>query len=159
MAVSSITSDYTGRKKDISILQYPTAQVSEAQTVSIAFGKNTRFCAGVQKLIQKYTVILLTNIGSQESYPDFGTSFLYRLKAGISSVDNLLASQIFRLASYITVNILKEHQTADQTIPADERIASASLIAVSMYGGTAAFEISITTETGTDVSFLIPLPK
>jgi len=159
MAVSSITPDYTGRKKDISILQYPDAQSNKAQTMSVVFGKNTRFCAGVQKLIQKYAIILLTNITSQENYPEFGTSFLYRLQAGISPVDTLLAAQIFRLASYITVNILKEHQVIDQTIPADERIASASLLSVTLNAGTASFDVSITTETGTDVSFLIPLPK
>ena len=84
MAIAGITSDYTGRKRDISILQYPDAAILDAQTVTPSFGKNARFCAGVQSLVQKYAIILLTNLGSQEMYPNFGTNYLRNQKKYIN---------------------------------------------------------------------------
>jgi hypothetical protein len=159
MAIASTTSDYTGRKKDISVLQYPNAILIGPQSVQLEFGKHPRFCSGVQKLVQKYAVILLTNLNSQPNYTDFGTSLLYTLKAGISPVDTLRASQLFRLASYITVNTLKAYQTEHDDIPLDERITNATLTDVSLYGGSAAFSVTIATEAGSSLNYLIPLPK
>jgi hypothetical protein len=173
MAVSSISSDYTGRKKDISILQYPNPSLvpeysaifsfekasTAKQTVAPSFGSTTRFCSGVQKLVQRYTIILLTNVSSQENFPAFGTSFLYTLQAGISSVDTLRASQIFRLANYEALSALTDYQNQHPEIPSDERIARADLTGIAMYGGSAAFDITIYTEAGDTLDFLVPLPK
>lgn len=159
MAIAGVTTDYTGRKKDISILQYPDATLVDAQTVSPKFGKNTRFCAGVQSLVQKYVVILLTNLESQEKYPDFGTNFMYTLQAGISPTDRLLAAQIFNLASYKTVNTIKEYQQEHADIPSDERIVKATLTDISLRGGSVGFDVTITTEAEDTIQFIIPLPK
>jgi hypothetical protein len=157
MAIAKITTDYTGRKKDISVLQYPDASRSEAQDVSPKFGKTPRFCAGPQKLVQRYTIILLTNLTSQVNYPSFGTHFLYTLKAGISPMDKLLARQIFQIASFAAVNTLKEYQTKT-TVPPDESIKSASLKKISLYGGYVSFDVLITTDAGSSIDFLVPLP-
>jgi hypothetical protein len=157
MAIAKITTDYTGRKKDISILQYPDASKPEAQDVSPKFGKTPRFCAGPQKLVQRYTIILLTNLTSQINYPDFGTKFLYTLKAGISPTDKLMARQIFQLASYSTVNTLKAYQVST-FVPPDESVKSAVLRSISLYGGYVSFDVVITTDAGSSIDFLVPLP-
>lgn len=159
MGIAKISTDYTARKKDINLFELPDASKAAAQTVLPKFGKNARFCAGVQKLIQKYAVILLTNVNSQANYPDFGTDFMYTLRAGISPVDKLRASQIFNLASYDAVSTLKNFQIDHPEIPLDERIASATLSSITLYGGLASFDVSITTEAGSTVDFLVPLPK
>ena len=157
MAIAKLTTNYTGRKKDISILQYPDASKPEAQDVSPKFGKSPRFCAGVQKLVQRYTIILLTNLNSQPDYPSFGTKFLYTLKAGIAPTDKLMARQVFQLASYSTVNTLKEYQTKNIVAP-DESIKSATLKNISLYGGYVSFDVILTTDAGSSIDFLVPLP-
>jgi len=159
MAVATISSNYTGRRKDISILQYPDASTASTQTMFPVFGKTTRMCAGVQKLVQKYAIILLTNINSQETFPLFGTDFLYPLRAGISPVDNLQATQLFNLASYAAVNTLKRYQIDNPDIPADETITTAELTNISVYGGSASFEVTIKTEAGDTIDFVVPIPK
>jgi hypothetical protein len=173
MAISTISTDYTNRTKDISILQYPnpynSAESSSAWTltqidtypniVAPSFGKTTRFCAGVQKLIQKYAIILLTNVGSQIGFPSFGTTFLYSIQEGLSPVDTLRASQLFTIASYKAVNTLIEYQTNNPTTPTDERIVSAELVDVVLASGVATFSVEITTEAGSTIPFLLPLPK
>jgi hypothetical protein len=159
MGIANVTTDYTGRKKDINLFELPDATKVDAQTVLPKFGKNARFCAGVQKLIQKYAIILLTNVNSQTNYPDFGTDFMYTLKAGISPVDKLRAAQIFNLASYDAVKTLKNYQIDHPEIPLDERIALAKLSSITLYGGLVSFDVSITTEAGSKIDFLVPLPK
>lgn len=151
--------DYTGRTRDVSILQYPDATKVDAQTVQPAFGQVSRFCAGVQKLAQKYLVILFTNLGSQLYYPEFGTNLLYTLRAGVSPVDSLAAAQIFNLASFEAVNTLKAYQATDETIPLDEQLVSAELTNISLIGGSVSFEVTLTTAAGEIIDFLVPLPK
>jgi hypothetical protein len=159
MAIASISSNYIGRKKDISIFQYPDASKLGEQTVAPKFGKSARFCTGVQKVVQAYAVILMTNLSSQENYPSFGTDFLYTLQGGISPVDSLLAAQVFNIASYKAVSTLKTYQASNDSIPLDEQIASAELTNISLYGGQAAFDVTIKTEAGDNVEFIVPLPK
>lgn len=158
MGIANITSNYSGRLRDISILQYPDASIIEAQDVLPKFGKSARFCTGVQKLVQRYTILLLTNLGSQTKYPDFGTAFLYTLQGGTDPTDSLLASQIFADANYITVNTLQYFQSQVAS-PEDERIVRATLNNVSLFGGYAAFDVAITTASGDVLDFVVPLPK
>lgn len=159
MPISGISSDYTGRLKDISIFQSPDASIVGPQDIAPSFGGTAKFCSGVQKLIQRYAIILLSDAGSQFNYPLFGTAFMSTIKAGISPVDKLAAIQIFSLASYRTVTFLKNYQAEHPEIPLDERIARADVINVELYGSYAAFDVRIYTEAGDSVKFLVPLPK
>ena len=160
MPVKSITSDYTGRKKDLSILQHPDATLLGPQTVTPAFGAPTRFCAGIQKLIQRYAIILLTNLESQPNYPEFGTRFIANLSIS-SSIDRILARQIFALANAIAIRTLQSYQIKTKNIPSDERIDNATLrnIVVDPRAGSVSFDIAITSDAGETVDFLLPLPK
>ena len=159
MPIASTTTDYTGRQVDISILQYPDALKLGAQDVAITLGDYGRYCAGVQKLIQRYAILLLTDVGSREDFPTDGTAFLPKIKNGSCVVDKLAASQLFAISSYAVVNLLKTYQSNNPTIPADEQIASAKLQNVSMYGGAIGFDVLIKTEAGDSIDFVIPLPN
>lgn len=159
MPISGISSDYTGRTKDISIFQAPDATVIGTQDIAPSFGKRAKFCSGVQKLIQRYGIILLSNIDSQVNYPEFGTSFMATITAGISPVDKLAATQIFSSASYDTVIALRNYQAIHPELPPDECISRAELDNISLYASYAAFDVKIYTEAGTSVKFLVPLPK
>ena len=159
MPIPGTSTDYTGRKKDISIFQSADATLVGAQDVTAAFGAEAKFCAGVQKLIQRYAILLLSAKGSQFNYPDFGTSFMPTIKAGISPVDKLAATQIFSIASYDAVATLKNYQATRPEIPLDERIVRAELSTISLYASYAAFNVTIYTEAGEAVKFLVPLPK
>lgn len=159
MPIVNISSDYTDRIRDISIFQYPEAALTEANEVLPKFGRNARFCTGTQKILQKYAIILLTNISSQPDYPTFGTDFLYTIQGGISPVDLVQASQIFTLASFAAVTELRAYQTDHPELPADETIVRAELLDLTLYGGYVGFSVKIVTAAGDDVNFIIPLPK
>ena len=159
MGIYAATTNYTDRKKDISIFQNPDGTAEGTQTVLPLFGKNPRFCAGVQKLVQKYAIILLTNITSQSNYPEFGTAFLYTIKGGIDPTDKIAAAQIFNSASYDAVSVLRAHQATDPTIPADERIYTATLTGIALYSTYISFNVTIKTDGGDAIEFVVPLPK
>jgi len=159
MAISNISYNYTGRKKDISILQSATPLNRDRQIVSPKFGDTVRFCAGVQKLIQKYTIILLTNLNSQPNFPDFGTSLIFNLRAGLTPIDKIAVTQLFSIASYQAVNTLLIYQSENPNIPEDEQIATAYLKNLVLSNDSVSFDVLITTATGEAVPFLIPLPE
>jgi hypothetical protein len=159
MAIALQTSDYTGRKKDLSILQYPNVTVPDGVEVAPSFGSPSRFCAGVQKLIQRYTVLMLTNVNSQEYYPDFGADFLWPLQSGTDPTDSIVARQIFTLADYATVSVIKNYQIDNPDIPLDEQLDFTTLRSITLYGGYVSFDVKLTTFAGEVVDFLVPLPK
>jgi len=159
MAISSTSTDYTDRKRDLSILHTPDPSTNDAIQVSVSFGRPSTFCAGLQKLIQRYVIILLTNLESQPGFPAFGTDLLTNLQSGLSPVDKLRASQLFNLASYAALDVIRKEQIQNPTTPKDERILSTSLEGIALSGGRASFRVKIETESETSAVFLVPLPK
>jgi hypothetical protein len=158
MPIRNSTTSYVGRKKDISVLQNPDGLIADPQEIALKFGERARFCAGIQKLIQRYAILLLTNIGSQKYYPDFGTDLIYKLQAGISTVDLIGATQLFNLANFEAVNTLLNYQIEDTFSPPDERISSATLSDINIISSSIYFSVTITTEALSSISFVVPLP-
>ena len=158
MPIKDATTNYSGRTKDISILQYPDPLDVDPQNMLVSFGRVGRFCAGVQKLIQRYTILLLTNLDSQPYYPEFGTNLISSLRNGVSAMDMIGVNQIFNAASYEAVAVIRAAQIYDQDSPPDERIFSAELVNASMLGSAVNFSVKITTESSTAISFILPLP-
>jgi hypothetical protein len=159
MAITKETTNYSGRTVDVSILQYPNSQTVDTQDVFPKFGKPSRFCAGVQKLIQRYVILMMTNVTSQEYYPDSGVSFLWPLQAGVAPLDNIAVQHIFTLADYSAVTTIKTYQTNNPDMPLDEQLANTQLVNVSLGSSYVAFSVKLTTLAGTNIDFLVPLPK
>ena len=158
MAIVNKTIDYTGRKLDISVFQ-STFDLGVALPVTIAFGSPSKFCAGIQKLVQRYAILLMTDLGSQSFYPDSGVNFLGVLQSGVNPVDKIAVSQLFTLASYNVLSKLKTYQNANPTIPEDEQISNATLVNLVLSGGTVSFDVKITSMAGDSANLLLPLPK
>jgi len=153
------STDYTARKRDISILDYPDLEAVDGEIVMPRFGKTSRFCSGTQKLIQRYAILMLTNVGSQENYPTFGSNFLWPLLAGISPSSKLEAVQIFALANYAAVTAIKNYQIENDDIPLDEQLDHTELVDLVVQGDSAAFSVKLTTLAGNLTNFLLPLPR
>ena len=159
MPILAETTDYSERIVDVSVLQSPDATLPGGQSMAPSFGNPSRFCAGPQKLIQRYVILMLTNIGSQPEYPEFAAPFLWTLQAGISPVDTIRARQIFSIADYSVVGIIKNYQITNPNLPLDEQLASTKLLRLALGGGYAGFDVQLTTLAGSSINFLVPLPK
>lgn len=158
MPVSSTSTDYSTRKKDIHIFQ--GVDVSKPSSITPSFGQISNYCAGVQKLVQRYAIALLTVIGSQPEFPTFGTNLLTKLSNTNLTIDKVKLTHIFNFANYEVINSFRTYQANTPNLLDDEQIDTAVLrdIVVST-NGTVNLTVQIFPVQKTAVTFLIPLPK
>lgn len=150
-----VSTDYTGRKKDISIMQGPSPYVQGLQQVTLGFGDISSYCAGVQKLIQRYTIILFTVLGSQKYEPTFGTSFVKQVRS-MNLMSETDMSHLFNFANFDAIKVIKNDQITRDDVPLDEQLDSAVLDSLTVSGDSIIFNVRIYTMAGSPVTFLIP---
>ena len=158
MPIRNVTTDYSGRQKDISAFSVVNPLSPSRQAVTPTFGRVSSYCAGVQKLIQRYTIALLTTRGSQPAFPDFGTELLAGLAvSGLSTVSDL--THAFNFANALVVVQFRDYQSRASGIPLDEQLDTAVLSSLTT---TASFEVTFTitlyTMAGTTIDYLLPIP-
>ena len=157
MPIRNIIQDYTGRKRDLNIAFGIDPTNPNRQIVDLSFGKLSTFCAGVEKLIQRYMILFLTAVGSQLNYPTFGTDFANVLySSNLKSREDMLHT--FNFANFNVLTILEKYQTDNPGLPLDEQISTASLNEFEVSGDKLSVSIKILTLAGENVDFLIPLP-
>lgn len=156
MPIRNITSNYSGRNKDITITPYINSLLSERQRVALTFGKVSSYCAGIQKLIQRYIITLLTVSGSQPHDPLFGTNFLSKVKrSNLTTLNDL--THIFNFANFDVISTFKEYQSAHPNLPADEQLDTAVIDSIDSTQDSVTFKIKIYTMAGETVDFVVPI--
>jgi hypothetical protein len=152
----SVTVDYSGRTIDLFIFQ--GAKPLGDQLIAPGFGPDSgKVTSGIQKLVQKWAILFLTEIGSMEYHQDLGTRFLtLASRGGIRDVAT--ARGEFQLGAQLVANTLNALET--DSMPADERLASAELTAVSMdrTKGLLNMTVTITSDAGSAHDVLLPVP-
>lgn len=157
MAIKNITTNYTGRKIDLHIMQGVNAPGSS--TINLSFGKISNYCAGVQKLIQRYTIMLLTELGSQEQFPTFGSNLITKLTSTSNNYNRSDLYALFALANLKVCNDIFDYQI-NNPLPEDEQLSNATLEEIiSTTDGGVAMRVKIVTRVVGAVDFLIPLPN
>ena len=161
MGIAYTTTDVSGRMQDISILKFPVQYASNGQLVvdALEFGTPSQFCVGIQKLIQRYVITLLTFLGSQTDYPTFGTGLLPYITSTNygSSKDNV--QHAFNFANSAVLSIFRTYQASNPNLPLDEQINTAILNDITLISDAINLKISIISNAGTNVVFYIPLPQ
>lgn len=157
MPISGTTTNYTGRKKDIHILQ--NVNPAGTATTTLAFGKISNFCAGIQKLVQRYTISLLTELGSQESTTTFGTKLLGKLYSRSLHLNKADVFPLFNQASSKVLKEFRRYQSDNPGLPEDEQLRGARLLDVVITKDGIALNIKVIPVSADPVEFLVPLPK
>lgn len=156
MALGALTFNYTDRKLDLHIMQ--GVNPPNATLITPSFGSISNYCAGTQKLIQRYTIMLLTELGSQENYPDFGSNLLTTLSSTSSVFNKSDLFGIFALANNKVCNELADYQSVN-VLPLDEQINVAELEDIINVGnGEVSLKVRIVPRSTQPVEFLVPLP-
>lgn len=158
MPIRNVTTDYSGRQKDINVYGALDPRSSSVQPVAPAFGPVSSYCAGVQKLLQRYAISLLTVRGSQPAYPTFGTDLLKTLNSsGVMTSGDL--THTFNFANASVISQFRAYQEANPGLPADEQLDTAMLLGVtSPRRGEVNYRIAIYTKAGETLDFLLPIP-
>jgi len=174
MSTRATTRNYAGRHVDIELLQHmeqplpvqrvwpdivgkPEVDPGTGRTVTDLAPK---IVSGIEKAVQRYAKLLLTNAGSSRLAPGAGNTLVRSVRAG--QVSNLAYfGHLFALANITALSAIAEDDAdaAFGSIPDDERIVSANLedMELERATGTARLRIRITTAAGDDYTFIIPV--
>lgn len=122
--------------------------------VNLEFGSPAYVCTGVQKALQTFLILLLTDRGSVASDPQRGTTLLQAVNAGFVRDENLLRAQflfaVLDIREYVQLNL--------QNAPADEKFASAELLSWLTTGDTLIMKVRVFTEAGDSVTYTASIP-
>jgi hypothetical protein len=157
MAITGTTTDYSFRTVDILIMGGINPLSPDIQKDTLTFGKPSQQVTGVQKLIQRYAINMMTVLGSQVNYPTYGTNFVKSLLT-MSGVTTNAATHLFNFANMKTISEFRAYQAANPNLPLDEQLNTATLLSFNSSGDTINIQISISTLAGQNLIFVLPLP-
>lgn len=147
---------YAGRTVDY--LAFQGAKVGQEVLLGQSLVSDTNsglLITGIEKLVQRFVIELLTEQGSLHYEPDRGTLFILAIRSGTVRTEADLYAQ-FSSAEVDIRNHLRQEE--DGTEPEDERYVSASLLNVTLVGSTANLRIEIVSGAGESREFIFPLP-
>ncbi len=155
MALSSTVIDYKGRTVDYLAFDDIKAAGDALLTQQLVKPKASgALISGIQKVIQRFLLELLTGAGSLDYLPGRGTMLMPALQAGVIRTTQDLFSYFNVAAKTAKENVVAEEIDSD---PDDERIADVTLLSASLLGDTAVINISFVTVAGDSLTVLYPL--
>ena len=150
MAITGTSVDYSNRLVDLSL--YPNISTSGVSVVGNA--DTSRAIAGISKVAQNFSRILLTPLGKYRAYPLLGSNLMARIKGGFVNYD----ADLLHLFSGESMNVINfMNSTAPVDAPADELVYETTLSSYSAARGRFNLEIQLSTFANTDIKFLLPV--
>lgn len=154
--LSSNVVPYVGRTVDM--LAFDDAKASgEAELSQVLVKKNQSgaVIAGIEKLVQRFLLELLTEQGSLNYLPNRGTLFIIQARAGVLQTSQDLFTAFSTAAVQVGINLRAEDRINGD--PPDEQYQSAVLLAVSLAEGNASLTIQVNSVAGTSRKVIYPL--
>ena len=152
--------DYSGRMVDIECLQ--TVKKAEGVvplSLSFTFG-GSRIVTGMQKLAQRFTVLLFSQLGNIYFDQDQGTTMLRDvLSGGFSRNAGYLQIAVAFACSDVVSQMRAEEDTdLYGALPTDERLVSATLVdfEVDLASATLYLKVQLTSVAGATYVFVLP---
>lgn len=153
--LSASVKTYVGRTVDL--LAFDGAKASgEAKLIPVLVlpGQSGALITGIEKLVQRFLIELLTERGSLEYQPSRGTFFLTRIRAGIVRTSQDLFSEFTIAEVELRNNLILEESTTD---PDDERYQESRLLSALLFGDQANLSIQVTSRAGESRTVIYPL--
>lgn len=150
------TTEYTGRTVDMLLLQFVMSPVTEA-AVTPDVSKYPRIATGIEKLVQRYALLFLTQMGTVKNSEGTGTEFMTLLGAG-NIYDN---STLRAAASAANRQVSSQIKTEDRMLDTadDEALDTSEITETSIDRRTATVTVtvSITSAAGEKYVYTMPL--
>jgi hypothetical protein len=150
--ISQTLASYVGRLADFLVLRTDAQGVVTMAMVEPADGG--QICVGLQKLFQRYLLILCTKKGSMLYLPDFGCQFLIDFDAG----NWRTVADVYQ--SFISSQLdVKRQLFLDEldTDPPDEDFFTANLLNVTLTGEQVAITIQVVSLAGESATYIVPI--
>jgi hypothetical protein len=151
----STVSDYAGRTVDVAAYKGWKVGAERQVTQALALaGRGGEVIAGIEKLMQRYTIELFTELATLTYLPSRGSSFMIDARSGYWRTGGDVQESFSRASLTLADNLILEEKSTD---PEDERFGSAELQAVSLLGDSVSLRVKITSVAGTSFTVLLPL--
>ena len=151
-----MTTSYSGRTVDLLLLQFIPMPTSETQVTPSVISE-PRVVSGIEKLVQRYALLFLTQLGSVKNRESEGTEFLRLLGTGHIYDENTLRAY----ANSANVNVVSQirQEDADMDTAEDEALSKAeiSAIAIDRSTATVSVTVTITAKSGDSYTYITPL--
>lgn len=148
--------DYSGRTVDLLLLKTVIRPVSET-VVCPNVANVPRAATGIEKLVQRYALLFLTQIGTVELSPDEGSEFMRSLGKGMIYDENTLKAEAAKANSLVTRQIKREDANLETTD--DEALESATITDLRLDRATQSVlvQVTIVTRAGESYTYITPI--
>jgi hypothetical protein len=145
---------YAGRTVDLLVFHGVRATGETQLSQTLADDQGGEICTGIEKLVQRFLILLCTRRGSVKFHPDEGTDFLTEVSNGsVRDVTDLFATFAFAVG-LIRRQFRATQQASDQL---DEQFQKAILNSASISGGQVRMQITLTSNAGTARQVILPV--
>lgn len=150
------TTNYSGRTVDMLLLQFVAEPVSDV-VVSPDVSRSPRLATGIEKLVQRFAQLFLTQIGSVMNRPSEGTAFMDTLGSGRIYNEGTLRAA----AAAANKDVFNQIRTEDLLLdtPDDEMLAESTIKSLGMDRAKATVSVTfaLTTAAGDKYVYTIPV--
>lgn len=147
-------SHIAGRTVDVSVLQTPSLRGDTRLSMSLGPDVGGQEITGIQKVVQQFASLFLTERGSSFFDSSRGTDFTGLLTSGRLYSDAEV-SMHFQMSASDIVDYMRKSATADT--PADEQITEAVLSWFTLAPPSLVLGIKINTAAGTSRPIILPI--
>jgi len=150
------TTNYSGRTVDLLLLQFVGTPQADVRVRPDA-ANVPRMTTGIEKLVQRFAQLFLTQVGTVRNRDTEGTDFMSLLGSGHIYDDNTLRSA----AAAANKAVFNQMRTEDLVLntPDDEMLESSTITDLSMDRSTATVSVTfaLTTAAGDKYVYTIPV--
>lgn len=162
--MTGTNTSYAGRQLDMELLQHVAVPYNQRVFPAVDHGKDgtgPRICAGMEKVVQRYAKLLLTDLGSVKFDSDLGNDLMSSIRKG-EVYSTAWMTQLFNEANRNVLNAMIADDNDYDTfgdLPDDERIDTAELVDLEIDQTTATVRIhvKITTLAGEEYEYIAPV--
>ena len=160
--MTGTSTSYAGRQLDIELLLHVSEPVDQRVRPSVGGdGDGPGICAGMEKVVQRYAKLFLTELGSVRFDELLGNNLLSSMRNG-QVYSTSWVTHLFNEANRNVLNamILDDNSTdVFGQIPDDERIESAELVSldVKQESASVSIHVRITTLAGESYEYIAPV--
>ena len=148
-------SQYAGRTVDV--LAFSGAKLSGDTLLSqelVSANNSGLLIAGVEKLVNRFLIELLTEKGSLDYAMDRGSFFMTQLRLGLVRT----TADLFYEFSVAELDVRGQLQGEElPTDPDDERYAGSSMLSSSLLGDTMTLSVNVLSRAGTSRNVIFPI--
>lgn len=144
--------------RTVDILAFDDAKAAgdaKLDQVLVKKGQSGSVITGIEKLVQRFLIELLTEQGSLAYLPTRGTLFITQARSGILHTSQDLFAAFGTAEVQVNINLRAEDNV--EVDPPDEQYQSASLLSANLVGDQANLTIRVNSAAGTSRQVIYPL--